>query len=334
MGSGGPASATPPHPGDVRLRWLTALCVASSLLVGTSTARAVDPAAELLFQEGRRLLLDDRLEEACARFTQSFAVEASSGTLLNLALCNEKLGKTATALSQYRQSARLARSQERADRAAAALQKADALELTVARLTLVAAEALGDRKVLLDGGTVRDSDLGVPQPVDPGPHEVLASAPGRRPWQVAIDIKEGERQTLQIPALELDAPAEAPVARVERSAALEPSRPPASKAELYLAAGGGLLFAAGGVIWAVAVNKFDAAQSACNSSPGCSADDRQARVSTIQGLEIAAFGTWLAAGGILAGAAVHHFWGRPNAPKVLVTPTTSGGAEVSLGGAF
>src|SRR5262249_18506399 len=82
-----------------------------------SVAWAVSPAAEAMFQEGKRLLSEGQTAEACARFASSFAIEASSGTLLNLALCHETQGKTATAWAEYRAAARLARSQGRDDRA-------------------------------------------------------------------------------------------------------------------------------------------------------------------------------------------------------------------------
>jgi hypothetical protein len=333
MGCADPANATPIRRGRRRVG-LTVLCAVVALAISISPARAVDPAAELLFQEGRRLLLDGQYVDACARFTQSYAVEASSGTLLNLALCNEKLGKTATALAEYRQSARLAQDQGRQDRVTAALQKADELELTVARLTLVPTETGGELKILLDGGTVHEDKLGVPEPIDPGSHEVVASAPGRRPWQVAVEIKDGDKQTLEVPVLEQEPPAAPTIVRIAPPTAPVPSPAPASKVDLYLAASGGLLFLAGAGIWSVAVVKFDSAQNACNSFPGCSADDRQGRISTIQRLETVAFGSWIAAGALVAGAAIHHWGGKPSAPKLMVAPTASGGAEVSFGGAF
>ena len=92
------------------------------------TAVAVSPAAEALFQEGRRLMAAGKTAEACARFAESYTQEASSGTLLNLALCHQKEGKTATAWTEYRNAARLARSQGREDRANAAEEKVAARE--------------------------------------------------------------------------------------------------------------------------------------------------------------------------------------------------------------
>src|SRR5215471_2500246 len=90
--------------GLVSLGFATGLSVAAP-----SIAWAVSPAAEALFQEGRRLLSEGQTDEACARFAGSFAIEASSGTLLNLASCHEKQDKTATAWAEYRAAARLAR---------------------------------------------------------------------------------------------------------------------------------------------------------------------------------------------------------------------------------
>jgi hypothetical protein len=119
--------------GPARLLVVVVVCLAGLV---SADARAVSPTAETLFQEGRRLLMSGNTAEACARLGESFALEASSGTLLNLALCHEKLGRTASALDEYRDAALLARRQGRADRAAVAERKGEALRSRLSRLTI------------------------------------------------------------------------------------------------------------------------------------------------------------------------------------------------------
>jgi hypothetical protein len=188
---------------DARLVSAVALFVAAAVLAMASTpARAVSPAAEALFQEGRRLLSSGQTDTACARFAESYAAEASSGTLLNLALCHEKQGKTATAWAEYRGAARLARQQGREDRAVVADGKVAALEARLPRLTMIAARSVPGLRIATEEGTLGPGGLGVAVPVDPGLHRVTVSAPRYRAWATTVEMKEGEQRTLEIPELE------------------------------------------------------------------------------------------------------------------------------------
>src|SRR5262249_40279093 len=90
--------------------------------------------------------------EACGRFAESYALEASSGKLRTWAPGPEPLGKAGTAWAESRAAARLARNEARADRAAAADGKAAALEPQLPRLTTVAAAPVPGLKVLTEAG--------------------------------------------------------------------------------------------------------------------------------------------------------------------------------------
>src|SRR5262245_57530870 len=132
-----------------------AFVAAVGVTIDVYRAFAVAPEAERLFQEGRQLLLEEKYAEACVRLGESYAVEASSGTLINLALCNERLGKVATAWRQYRETIQLAQTQGRPERAAAAAEKAAEVERRVPRVTLTAGAHVQGLRVSLDGGTLR-----------------------------------------------------------------------------------------------------------------------------------------------------------------------------------
>src|SRR5512135_1242544 len=73
------------------------------LLAAASTARADDSAARAsqLFQEGRALAKAGKLAEACARFQESFDLDAETGTEVNLADCLEKTGKLRAAWHEF-----------------------------------------------------------------------------------------------------------------------------------------------------------------------------------------------------------------------------------------
>ncbi len=65
------------------------------------------------FQLGREAFKADQLDRALALFQQSYALEATPGTLLNIALTEEKLGKAAAALSRLPARGRAAQARRR-----------------------------------------------------------------------------------------------------------------------------------------------------------------------------------------------------------------------------
>src|SRR6185369_4715015 len=85
-------------------------------------------AAEALFDEGRRLAQAGKFAEGCPKLEASQKLDPALGTLLNLADCNEKLGKTASAWAQYREATSLARAAGSAEREKFASDRSKALE--------------------------------------------------------------------------------------------------------------------------------------------------------------------------------------------------------------
>jgi tetratricopeptide (TPR) repeat protein len=296
---------------------------------------AVLPAAEALFQEGRQLLAKGNLTEACARFGESYALEASSGTLLNLALCHEKQDRIATAWAEYRAAARLASSQGRDDRVAVAEGKAAALESRLPRLTFVAETSVRDLRVVGDDGALGEGGMsvGVALPVDPGVHHFTVTAPGFRSWTGTIDLKEAEQRTLRIPPLTPERPPLAITAAASIAAPLISVGVPADRQgsfrsrrlSLYLGLGGVVLLAGGTVAWSVAYAKLQSAKDACNTGPGC--PDYQGRVSGIQTAQRIAIGSWIA-GGVFVAASGLQYWlrERKTSLTVAIDPLEHGAA--------
>src|SRR6266481_7047249 len=105
------------------MRLLPTLIAAAMVGLSTSRARAGPTAAEGLFQEGRQLLEEGHVDEACLRLAESYWQEPASGTLLNLARCHQTQGKIATAWAEYAAAARLSRAQGREVRARAAAER-------------------------------------------------------------------------------------------------------------------------------------------------------------------------------------------------------------------
>lgn len=82
------------------LRMTTAVTVAGCLLLAAAPATRAegDPAADQLFDEGRALITSGQVAAACAKFEASLARDAALGTLLNLGLCWEQLGRVHDAI--------------------------------------------------------------------------------------------------------------------------------------------------------------------------------------------------------------------------------------------
>lgn len=173
-----------------------------ALLVTASPAQAQDKAAaESLFQAGKSLMADGKPEEACPKFEASQRADPSAGTLLNLARCHETIGKTATAWAEYKEAATTARTSGRTDIVEAATGFAKALEPKLSKLSISATQVPG-LIVKRDGNPISLATLGVPIAVDPGEHEIEASAPGYAPYTTKITVgADGKAESLQIPAL-------------------------------------------------------------------------------------------------------------------------------------
>src|SRR5262245_33043378 len=90
---------------------LTSLVVvAFGLCLPVSVAKPQESGvAERLFREGKRLMSENKIAEACKAFDGSYAKDPVVSTLLNLADCREKNQQYATAWSHFLDAERLAR---------------------------------------------------------------------------------------------------------------------------------------------------------------------------------------------------------------------------------
>ena len=149
---------------------------------GAATTHAEEQSAaavaDALFQQGRSDMKRGAYALACPKFAESHRIEASNGALLNLVLCEEKLGLVASAWSHARELfTRLSTDDERraiAERIIARLaSKVPRLKVTLST------RAPAHTTVTLDGVELGASSLGIAQPVDPGVHRLVVTAPGR-----------------------------------------------------------------------------------------------------------------------------------------------------------
>jgi hypothetical protein len=194
-------------------RW-TALMIACAILpAGLARAQTAAASAEALFAEGRRLMNEGKAEAACPKFAASNSLDPSSGALLNLGSCYEKLGRAASAWAAFQEAASRAQSAGRADHLRIAQKRAAALEPTLPHVTLNVPEPTEGMEIRRDGVLVTKAEWGLPMPIDPGSHKYVVTAPQHVTWtgklEVAVDAADetAPNVTMTIPALELLPPA-------------------------------------------------------------------------------------------------------------------------------
>src|SRR3954452_15675467 len=128
--------------------------------------------AQQLFDDGRALLEARRYAEACPKFAESQRLDPGGGTLVNLALCHELEGKTATAWSEFRDALGQAIKDGRKDREE--LARAHIADLAPKLMRVIvqvpAPLAARDPDVNLDKSKLPDAAWNTPIPVDPGEH--------------------------------------------------------------------------------------------------------------------------------------------------------------------
>jgi hypothetical protein len=123
-----------------------------------------------------------------------------------LAVCFEKLGKTASAWVNFTELRATARHAGQEKRAAFAKERADALAAKLSKLKIDVAEEVEGLTITLDDESVVAQTWGQPLPIDPGEHQLKATAPGKKTWSEKVTVgAEADDVSITVPALS-DAP--------------------------------------------------------------------------------------------------------------------------------
>lgn len=183
--------------------WMVAVATFMTL---STLARAQDEAglaqSNELFERAKRSQASGEVAAACDLFTQSYALAPRGGTLLNLGLCHEAIGRLLVARSELTAAREYARRDQRMDREAILAQHIAAIEAKLAWLTVlpppnVAPDLL---ELRLDGSIVdAHSPGGIP--VEAGEHELSAVADGFREQSTRVAAAEGAKLTVRLEPL-------------------------------------------------------------------------------------------------------------------------------------
>jgi len=176
--------------------WLGCGIAAVSLSVTQRAHAQSAAAADALFEEGRTALEHGDLDVACPKLEESDRLDPANGTKFNLADCEEKRGKIATAWELYRKLTDSLPADD--ERLPYAKEHAAALDPRVPRIVLTLAPGAPPNTRLKVGALVLTSaSLGTALPVDPGPHEFVVSS-GVTSRSYTVTLTEGERRTLEV----------------------------------------------------------------------------------------------------------------------------------------
>ncbi len=328
------------------MRGLTfAAAVAAALMAGAGAVEAEDAAgvATELFNAGRDLMRSGDYGTACPKLAESARLDAKVGTLARLAECEEHVGRTVSARARWEQAANLARSQQDTRLAHVESELARLDSMVPKLLFSVDGAAPPDLRIRIDELDVGLGSVNVALPVDPGPHHVAASAPGKLAWSVEVVAPPtGAVVPVHVPVLE-DAPmlaSPAPPAAVGPPAAV-PSRTPWRTVGLITGAVGVVGLGVGTALALIAVHKNDESNQpgGCNANSQCPASAyalrNDARAAGDASTALFVTGSLVVAGGIVVWLAAPRETRHEGPTSLILAPVVGPHvASIGVGGVF
>ena len=232
--------------------------LAAAIVSLTSAAALAGPTpkqraeARTLTTAAKKAMKDQRWGDAVDALKQADQLAPSAATELDLAQAQIKAGKLLDAkktLAAVEGSTGSAHAAKKARESAKKLLAELEVKIPIVKVTVKG--PTGKANVTVDGVEV---DASGAIPVDPGVHNVGASAPGFKAMEKEMKLAEGARQSVEL-ALEPDAP---PPPKEERTGSRVPG--------IIVTGVGGAALAIGGVFGGLAFSATSAAKSQCSGN--------------------------------------------------------------------
>lgn len=251
---------------------LLTLLLTSPSVAGTATA------ADALFEDARMDMERGAFSTACPKFKQSYEIDPGVGTLLNLAVCYESLGKLASAWSTYKAAAADARKSQQPDREELARKEVARLNPLLAKIRFLVSEEqrrIEGLRLTKDGEEIPEGVWDVPLPVDEGEFRLIASAPGYTSVELSVQAPgQGKILNFEVPLLKKEG-------AVDSSIAASPDSKDAGSGQgagagpWILSSVGLAVAATGGVFLGIGQATNSKALAICPNYPdeACSADE-------------------------------------------------------------
>jgi len=165
--------------------------------------------ARAAFQRGIELEQAKNWAGAIKQFRQVGQVKMTPQVRYHIALCEENLGKLVAALGGYELA--LADAESVGD-GVSFKQEVEAsvndLRARIPKVVIQRGAGAEAAAIELDGVALGESSVGVEVPLDPGPHALVATAPGHSDYSETLEVAEEETRTVTIDLKPL--PADAP----------------------------------------------------------------------------------------------------------------------------
>jgi hypothetical protein len=342
---------------NMRAAFVSVAVLAASLQISPARAQSASDkaAAEALFDQGRAAMQEGDFGKACGLLERSQHIDPGIGTLLYLAECYEKGGRTASAWATFREAADAAEAVKKSDRARTGRERAARLEPLLSRLTIQVspeAQQIPGLTIERGGRPIQQALWNVPVPVDPADYQVTASAVGYEPWSQSVTVPEkAARASITVPVLKKGAddrtaagpphPTDAaPSSGASPSPMSSMPAPPGAeptgskqRAAAYIVGGVGLLAIGMGTYFGLsAISKNNEAKDdcpgrECNTPRGPEAADEAGSAARLANITFAIGGAALVGGAVL-------FFTSPRGTEGTTVRAAVGPTGLTVAGSF
>lgn len=220
----------------------------------------INARADEQFRKGREEQDRGNCQKALEHFRESHALKPGRGTLLNMGLCEKKLGQLAKALQHLEELLpQLPAGDERRQIVREALSE---IKPKVPYLRIVlSADSPAGTSVSYDHSELPSTMVGTDMPVDPGKHSIVVESPGRPDRHYDVFMEEGKRQTLAV---------EVGVVKPSEPIAQNGSSGKGSALGWIVLGAGAAGFVTAAITGALASRDYEAAERSCPTHRGCS----------------------------------------------------------------
>ena len=153
--------------------------------------------ARAQFQRAIELEQAGNYTTALETFREVGQVRMTPQVRFHIATCEEKLGRLVTALGGYQLA--FADADSVGEDFKSEVERAvTRLEASIPKLVINRGSGAEAAEIQLDGESLGASSVGVPVPLDPGPHAITAKAPDFESFNQTVTIAENEQKTVEV----------------------------------------------------------------------------------------------------------------------------------------